>query len=238
MLPNAANTIRFRLLVLLLACLVLQSCERKKRKPVIKEPLIKSVVTKQDTILLVSMAFTEVYLMPKIAERITVFYHIPVKHIISTLPAEAYYTPRNRYKANIIIDYLAPMKENRYRFVAGFTSKDISVRKGNFEDWGIFGLGTLNNGGCITSSFRLKKHASKQLLLERIEKVVLHEIGHNFGLEHCTSPYSCNMKDAEGKISSVDRNTMDLCSNCRSKIKLSKWKATCVNSECSCRSSC
>lgn len=220
MLLNALNTVRLRLFVLVLASLVAQSCERKKRKPVSEELLIKTTAKHQDTILLVSMAFIEAYLIPRVAKKITSFYHLPVKHITSALPAETYYAPRNRYKAGAIINFLAPIKGNRYKFVAGFTSKDISVSKGPYEDWGVFGLGTLNNGGCITSSFRLKKNASKELLLERIEKVVLHEIGHNFGLEHCASRNSCLMKDARGRISSVDRNIADLCSNCRKKIKL------------------
>ena len=44
-----------------------------------------------------------------------------------------------------------------------------------------------------------------------MEKVVLHELGHNYGLPHCTSPYPCFMKAANGKISEVDEEPMDMC---------------------------
>ena len=65
----------------------------------------------------------------------------------------------------------------------------------------------------------MKKGVSKFQLLERLEKVILHEIGHNYGLNHCTSPYPCFMKDANGKIKQVDSEPMDMCVECKKKIK-------------------
>jgi len=173
-----------------------------------------------DTILLVSLDFTDEYLLPKLTSKITSYYHIPVKHVKSHLPAMAWYPARQRYRADSLIRFLAPMKGDQYRFVVGICSKDISTTDGPHADWGVFGLGTYNNTGCITSTFRLKRNASQQLLQERIEKVVMHEIGHNLGLTHCDSPYSCNMKDAKGTISSVDNNGMLLCKECLSKLSL------------------
>ena len=37
-----------------------------------------------------------------------------------------------------------------------------------------------------------------------MKKVVLHELGHNFGIPHCTKTEPCVMKDAVEKISTVD----------------------------------
>jgi archaemetzincin len=55
------------------------------------------------------------------------------------------------------------------------------------------------------------------LLTERIQKVILHEIGHNHGLNHCTSPGQCFMKAANRKISEVDNEPMEMCRLCRQK---------------------
>lgn len=175
---------------------------------------------KPDSILLVNMAFEESYLINPIKEKVKSFYHIPVKSISAELPAFAFFKPRNRYRADSLLNYLAALNKGQYRFVAGLTSKDISCTNGNVDDWGVFGLGSLSAKGCVTSSFRLRKKASVSLLTERIQKVVLHEIGHNYGLEHCTSAYPCFMKAADGKISEVDAEPMDMCKICRQRINL------------------
>jgi archaemetzincin len=202
------------------------SCNRTKSKNGRKtagtkqQKLVEKEINIPDTILLVSMAFSETYLIDPIETRITSFYHIPVKHIIATLPAFAFFKQRNRYRADSLLNYLADINKGRYRFVAGLTSKDISCTNGKVADWGVFGLGSLSGKGCITSSFRLKKNASLSLLTERIQKVILHEIGHNHGLVHCLSPYPCFMKAANGKISEVDSEPMDMCKLCRQKANL------------------
>jgi len=199
------------------------SCNQNNDKDTPGKKQQKTIEKKKnipDTILLVSMAFGETYLIDPIETRITSFYHIPVKHIIAPLPAFAFFKLRNRYRADSLLNYLADINNGRYRFVAGLTSKDISCTNGKVADWGVFGLGSLSGKGCVTSSFRLKKSASLSLLTERIQKVILHEIGHNHGLVHCLSPYPCFMKAANGKISEVDSEPMDMCKFCRQKAKL------------------
>lgn len=173
-----------------------------------------------DTVLLVLMNFDETNLIKPIIDKITSFYHLPLKLKKSSLPSFAYFKERNRYKADSLLNYLAFLDAGKSRFTAGLTSKDISTTNGSNPDWGIFGLGSLSAKVCITSSFRLKRNATQSLLTERIQKVILHEIGHNYGLRHCITPYPCFMKAAEGKISKVDDEPMDMCKFCRKKIKL------------------
>ena len=199
------------------------SCNQNNDKDTPGKKQQKTIEKKKDipdTILLVSMAFGETYLIDPIETRITSFYHIPVKHIVAPLPAFAFFKQRNRHRADSLLNYLADINNGRYRFVAGLTSKDISCTNGKVADWGVFGLGSLSGKGCVTSSFRLKKSASLSLLTERIQKVILHEIGHNHGLVHCLSPYPCFMKAANGKISEVDSEPMDMCKFCLQKAKL------------------
>jgi predicted Zn-dependent protease len=49
-------------------------------------------------------------------------------------------------------------------------------------------------------------------------KQPFHEIGHNLGLDHCTSNKHCQMNDARGHISQVDMETLDFCQSCKKKI--------------------
>lgn len=188
------------------------SCKEKGRHP----RLIHG--SHADTILLVTMDFTDDNLLKPIIDKITAFYHIPVRWQISALPASGFYSARNRYNASELIRFVDSVNDSEYKFVVGLTSKDICTKQDQNPCWGIFGLGTLNNTGCVISSFRLKRNASLTLLTERIQKVVLHEIGHNNGLDHCTSPYPCFMKAANGKIAQVDSDPMDLCVECKKKM--------------------
>ena len=88
--------------------------------------------------------------------------------------------------------------------IFGLTAVDISTTKDDVKDCGIFGLGTLDGATCVISTFRLgARKASAAKRIERLIKVVNHEIGHTFGLDHCPTPH-CLMEDAKGTVDSED----------------------------------
>jgi len=96
------------------------------------------------------------------------------------------------------------------------TEKDICYNKDKSNpEWGIFGLGSQPGKTCIISTFRLKRDATKQKTLERLEKVALHEIGHNLGLNHCENNKECMMSAANGTIQQVDNEKVWFCEKCR-----------------------
>ena len=100
------------------------------------------------------------------------------------------------------------------------TEKDICHKKDiKNPEWGVFGLGLRPGKTCIISTFRLRKNVSKQKTLERLEKVALHEIGHNLGLNHCTNDKKCMMNDANGTIKQVDAEKIWFCEECMAQIK-------------------
>ena len=100
------------------------------------------------------------------------------------------------------------------------TEKDICHKKDiKNPEWGVFGLGLRPGKTCIISTFRLRKNVSKQKTLERLEKVALHEIGHNLGLYHCTNHDKCMMNDANGTIKKVDEVKIWFCEECMAQIK-------------------
>lgn len=135
------------------------------------------------------------------------------------LPSFAYYAPRNRYKADSLLEFERSIIPANIDAVAGLTNKDISTSKGTIPDWGVFGLGMCPGKACVISSYRLSR-ASQTIaqLKERLVKVVLHEIGHNLGLPHCSNDALCLMTDAGGTIKQVDKEKKWLCQSCRNKL--------------------
>lgn len=122
---------------------------------------------------------------------------------------------KTRYNADKILQ-----KFNSNDNLLIITEKDIATKKGNYEEWGILGLGQRPGNTCVISTFRMKKNVSVKVLYDRLEKVSLHEIGHNIGLDHCDYHIECLMNDARGTIRQVDREKKWLCQKCRNLIKL------------------
>ena len=108
------------------------------------------------------------------------------------IPEEAYYPPRNRYRADTIIRKLSDKTEKGF-VTLGLTNKEISVTKGEIKDFGVMGLGYRPGKACVASSFRVNKRRR----LQQHFKVAIHEIGHTQGLPHCPNK-TCFMRDAEG----------------------------------------
>lgn len=134
-----------------------------------------------------------------------------------------------RYRADSIIKHLKNTKPDSIAHVLGFTKFDISTTKkdnqGNilkpeykYKDWGVFGLGYMPGASCVVSSHRLK-HKLKAKFISRLQKVSIHEIGHNMGLPHCENK-NCVMTDAVERISTIDDAGFELCGACKRKIGL------------------
>lgn len=156
-------------------------------------------------------------LKSQLLQNIMATYNCTVKEIygIATLPELAYYKPRNRYRASILLEHLHSY--SGYDRIIGITTKDISTTKNKVYDWGIMGLANCPGKSCVISTFRMKT-ANKALFEDRFIKVALHELGHTMGLPHCTFSSTCFMEAAEGTIKSVDRESKYLCANCKKLI--------------------
>jgi archaemetzincin len=133
------------------------------------------------------------------------------------LPKTAWYAPRQRWRAEKILELLDTLLPRDGDRILGLTGADISTTKGKIEDWGVLGLGELPGKSGVISSFRAQRRARDSLQpRERLAKVAVHEIGHTLGLDHCPED-GCLMHDAEGKVQSCDVE-FDLCEKCRAKI--------------------
>lgn len=125
------------------------------------------------------------------------------------LPKQAYYVERGRYRADTLIRVLRDQFGDD-TLAIGLTTQDISTTQNGVADWGIYGLGFRPGKSCVISTFRLAENKQEQL-----QKVILHEIGHTLGLDHCKVK-TCYMRPAEGG------NPLDelshFCASCSKKI--------------------
>ncbi|MBP7865701.1 MAG: matrixin family metalloprotease [Acidobacteria bacterium] len=168
---------------------------------------------------LIPLGPVEPDLLPLLAEELGRFYGARVIRYQSlSLPEEAYYPPRNRYRADILLAWLDRNRPPGCDHFLWVTAADISCTKGPYADWGIFGFGYMPGPSCVVSTFRLNRNTrSPDHFRERLVKVALHEVGHNLGLDHCPDK-NCLMVDAEGTMAAVDREHKALCAACRAKL--------------------
>lgn len=184
-----------------------------------KEPYSKSKEEAKPVILLQPLAFTDTATLSFLKDSIEKFY--PVTIVIAKpkqFPVHTYYKPRNRYRADSTIKWLKEIKPDSVRTIAGITDEDVSTTKIGHVDFGVMGLGYKPGEACVISTYRLKRTAKNaQHLRERLFKVVVHEMGHNFSLDHCADQ-QCIMVDAEAKMKLDD--VKGLCSKCKKRMRL------------------
>lgn len=133
-----------------------------------------------------------------------------------SFPENSYYKPRNRYRADRIIENLRN-KIGADSVIVGLSNADISTTKNGIKDWGIMGLGYRPGKSCVVSDFRMAvKNRNQQFY-----KVVLHELGHTEGLSHCKTK-TCLMRDAEGG-NHLDEEK-DFCKNCKDFLLNKGWQ--------------
>lgn len=190
-------------------------CSEAKKRPIVKQQVAKPLVIFQPLNKFNSVNINE------LKEAVVAFYPIRVQLApIVSMPQHLYYAPGKRYRADRIIDWLASTKADSVTSIVGLTDLDISTTLRGDEDFGIMGFGHQEGlkRSCVVSTMRPAKTAkNKAHLQQRVYKLVIHELGHNFGLSHCPNSI-CFMRDAGGKIR-LDEQT-DLCASCRKKLKI------------------
>jgi archaemetzincin len=131
------------------------------------------------------------------------------------MPKHARSKFRPRWRADTLLTWIKKQVPAGEVWIA-VTMEDISHKKGSNPDYGIMGLGYRPGKACIVSDARL--HINRE---KGFPKIVLHELGHTAGLDHCPDK-SCNMQDAEGK--NVTPQMKGFCKSCLSGLKAKGWK--------------
>ena len=138
-----------------------------------------------------------------------------------------YNLKREQYKAPKILKRLIrKAKHNKFFRVLGILEKDIYSKNFNF----VFGIAKRRSHAALISSARLtesfyrdhgmmyRKWETKEKVEERILKEAIHELGHTFGLKHCSN--KCVMRFSDS-LADTDKKLVKFCASCLKQLKTS-----------------
>jgi len=128
--------------------------------------------------------------------------------------SEFYDPMRRQYDANSILMEIDGFMADKYIKKVGLFRVDLFIPILTY----IFGQATLNGKTAIASLYRLRNEQygmpkNEELLIERFKKVIIHEIGHTFGLVHCHNPI-CVMRSST-YVEDIDQKGLKLCNACK-----------------------
>jgi archaemetzincin len=131
------------------------------------------------------------------------------------LPDDALNARRRQYSANTILGQLSPGGAGR---VLGVVNRDLYVPELNF----LFGLADPREQRAVIALPRLRETAygrpqNRALFLERAAKEAIHELGHTYGLAHCSDP-RCVMAFSHS-LAGADYKGPEFCSNCQRELR-------------------
>ena len=123
---------------------------------------------------------------------------------------------RGQYYSTFILQRLERASDSGVR-VLGVTACDLYVPVLTF----VFGEAQLDGNCAAVSTARLREEfyglpAHEELMRERLLKEAVHELGHTFGLRHCTN-WRCVMSSSYG-VERLDVKSADFCPACRKPV--------------------
>jgi len=135
------------------------------------------------------------------------------------LPSRAFDPGRNQYNSSLILDdrkaRAGPDSGQSLRLLV--TDADLYAEGLSFA----FGQADPPSRSAVISLFRLReehseRRANRSRLERRAAKEALHELGHLFGLGHCSNP-GCVMFFSNS-LADTDRKSADFCAKCRGRL--------------------
>jgi archaemetzincin len=142
------------------------------------------------------------------------WFPFPIRRLPAlAIPEAAYDTKRGQYQSVQIMKMLAQQAPPDASRVLGVTDVDLAIPMLSF----LFGQAQFDGPIAVVSLCRLHQEfyglpPQESLLRERTAKEVLHELGHTFGLVHCSDP-KCAMSLAT-HIELVDSKAEQYCERC------------------------
>lgn len=166
------------------------------------------------TIIIFTCGHFEQKVLNQIQNDIEKEFHFPVQRSECSLDIGKFYNPgRRQYDANSILSYISDITpENAYKAV-GLFRIDLYIPILTY----IFGQALLDGQAGIVSLYRLRNELygleqNNDLLITRFRKVIMHEMGHMFGLIHCHHP-ECIMRSST-YMEDVDQKERKFCRTC------------------------
>ena len=144
------------------------------------------------------------------------FPNVVLKEKPIVLSAKHYNKERNRYRGTGLFEELS--KHRNGDAVIGLTDYVIFKPNEISQTYGIMGVSPVGTYKCVVSS--KIPAGSKEQSDDNFVKLSLHELGHAFGLNHCTDQH-CYMVDAEHKMKFPQ--TTGFCESCKAKLNAKGW---------------
>ncbi len=158
-------------------------------------------------------------LLRRLQHAIGQFLPLPVRLLDpKPLPAHAHHLGRDQYLSTSLLEYLLQEdRDNSFR-ILGITGVDLYIPIFTF----VFGEAQLEGKAAIISLYRpsggdREARPSRQVLIQRLTKLGIHEVGHTFGLGHCRQP-QCLM-GFSSNLEKLDQKKLEFCPYCQVLLK-------------------
>lgn len=167
---------------------------------------------------LISLGRFEKDFLERLAKEVSIVFGIDVKTSTEYHDITSYFEPaRKQYDANRLLHFIHREYAGNSLRTIGLFQVDLFIPILTF----IFGQAIYNGNAGIASIYRLRNEqygmpGKDRLLFERFKKVIIHELGHTFGLIHCHVP-SCVMRPGT-YVEDIDQKKQAFCKKCQSMI--------------------
>jgi archaemetzincin len=151
----------------------------------------------------------------KLADAVGSVFNCSVQLKEAHLDLSDYYDAgRRQYNGDKLLREVDSMKREGSGKIIGLFNVDLFIPILTF----IYGQAQLGGRSAIASFYRLSNErygmaADDQKLRERLIKEVIHELGHTFGLIHCTVS-TCVMRSST-YVEDIDQKEARFCNDCR-----------------------
>jgi len=131
---------------------------------------------------------------------------------------ELYYDElRRQYNGNQLLHHINELDSDAHIKKMGLFQVDLFVPILTF----IFGQAIFKGSAGVVSVYRLRNEqygltTDYDLLFLRFKKVIMHELGHLYGLKHCYIP-NCVMRSST-YVEDIDQKRAHFCSNCHAEL--------------------
>ncbi|HEY9115569.1 MAG TPA: archaemetzincin family Zn-dependent metalloprotease [Bacteroidales bacterium] len=158
-------------------------------------------------------------LLEEIAEEVMHEFNYQVTIINNAFNLTSFYNiERRQYEANYLLKEIEGLNYPNAIKKIGLFRVDLYIPILTY----IFGQARFKGDAGLVSIYRLKNEPygienDEVLAQNRFKKVIIHELGHTFGLVHCLVP-NCVMRPST-YVEDIDQKSNQLCVNCKSILK-------------------
>jgi archaemetzincin len=169
-------------------------------------------------IILRPIGIVEAEIVTALKEQLALVFGCPVRIALSlAVPELAFHTERAQYRASLFIDMIVRQEILKGEKLLGITGVDLFSKDLNF----VFGEASPSQNAAVISLYRLRDEISdglpdNELVLKRTVKEAVHELGHLFGLDHCSNT-RCVMHFSSC-LADTDIKENSFCSKCQPKL--------------------